>query len=103
MLTLSKDTAQEDTMQLQFAYDGMGNRIRKDYWQNIGSGNTGALRTSDIYVRDAQGNILAVYKEQARINGSNTIDWLNDQLIRPSRRRSSPFRPRRRLVSMRST
>ncbi|MGE8426297.1 MAG: RHS repeat-associated core domain-containing protein [Sphingobacterium sp.] len=81
MQTLSKGTAQEDTMQLQFAYDGMGNRTRKDYWQNIGSGNTGALRTSDIYVRDAQGNILAVYKEKAKINGSNTIDWLNDQLI----------------------
>jgi RHS repeat-associated protein len=81
MLTLNKGTAQEDTMQLQFAYDGMGNRIRKDYWQNIGSGNTGAHRTSDIYVRDAQGNILAVYKEKATINGSNTIDWLNDQLI----------------------
>lgn len=80
MLSMSKGTVQEDTMQLEFSYDGMGNRTRKDYWQNLG-GNADALRTSDIYIRDAQGNILAVYKEKAQINGSSTIDWLNDQLL----------------------
>ncbi len=81
MSRLTKGTDQDDTLTMVFHYDGMGNRIRKDVWhQSPGSSGGVQDRVSDIYVRDAQGNILAVYKEQAKVNGGATIDWLNSQL-----------------------
>lgn len=85
MSRLIKGTAQDDTLTMVFHYDGMGNRIRKDVWREA-PGSSGGLqdRVSDIYVRDAQGNILAVYKEHARVNGGATIDWLNSQLYQVS-------------------
>lgn len=81
MSRLVKGTATEDTLTMVFHYDGMGNRIRKDVWREA-PGSTGGQqdRVSDIYARDAQGNILAVYKEHAQVNGGATIDWLNSQL-----------------------
>ncbi len=81
MSRLVKGTAQDDTLTMVFHYDGMGNRIRKDVW-TVAQGSSGGTRerASDIYARDAQGNILAVYKEHARVNGGATIDWLNSQL-----------------------
>ena len=81
MSRLTKGTALEDTLTMIFHYDGMGNRIRKDVWhQEPGSGSGLQDRVSDIYVRDAQGNILAVYKEHAGVNGNATIDWLNNEM-----------------------
>ncbi|RYD98693.1 MAG: RHS repeat protein, partial [Sphingobacteriales bacterium] len=81
MSRLTKGTATDDTLTMIFHYDGMGNRIRKDVWREV-PGSAGGLqdRVSDIYARDAQGNILAVYKEHAKVNGGATIDWLNSQL-----------------------
>ncbi len=81
MSRLVKGTTTEDTLTMVFHYDGLGNRIRKDVWREI-PGSSGGIqdRVSDIYAHDAQGNILAVYKEQARVNGGATIDWLNSQL-----------------------
>ena len=81
MARLTKGTALEDTLTMIFHYDGMGNRIRKDVWhQEPGTGSGMQDRVSDIYVRDAQGNILAVYKEHAGVNGNATIDWLNNEM-----------------------
>lgn len=48
---------------LVFAYDGAGNRYMKTLASS--SGDT-TLEKSDYYVRDAQGNILAVYKDESR-------------------------------------
>ncbi len=83
MARLTKGTALEDTLTMIFHYDGMGNRIRKDVWhQEPGTGSGMQDRVSDIYVRDAQGNILAVYKEHAGVNGNATIDWLNNEMTK---------------------
>ena len=46
---------------MQFDYDGTGNRVAKYYTQINDTGNT---VNSDYYVRDAQGNILAIYHER---------------------------------------
>ncbi|RYZ44296.1 MAG: hypothetical protein EOP49_27435, partial [Sphingobacteriales bacterium] len=35
---------------------------------------------SDIYIRDASGNIMATYKEKSVINGQS-IEWVNDNII----------------------
>lgn len=44
------------TKTLAFGYDAMGNRVRKEY-------TTGGVTTKQWYIRDAQGNILSVYKQ----------------------------------------
>ena len=46
---------------MQFDYDGTGNRVAK-YYTLIN--DTGNIVNTDYYVRDAQGNILAVYHEK---------------------------------------
>jgi RHS repeat-associated protein len=48
---------------LRFAYDGAGNRFMKTVTRTVADTTT---ETSDYYVRDAQGNILAVYKADER-------------------------------------
>ncbi|MBI1184787.1 hypothetical protein GC194_10970, partial [bacterium] len=64
-----------DTSRMYFAYDGMGNRVSKTYVQNV---PPATIRTStDYYVRDAQGNILATYlgvKEIIDSSGSPAKD-----------------------------
>jgi len=68
--------------QIYYEYDGTGQRVRKDV---VRSGLPGwyadGYRTSDIYVRDATGNIMAVYKGSGRIDHGTTIEWLNDDII----------------------
>lgn len=65
---------------IHYDYDGSGNRVRKDVIRLNGSGN--GERTSEVYVRDAAGNILAVYRGTSMINGSITIQWVNDDIVR---------------------
>lgn len=80
---------------IHYDYDGSGNRVRKDVVQMVnGSGN----RMSDVYVRDAAGNILAVYKGTSKIDGGATIEWINDDInnqhgtwVTPSGTGISPF------------
>jgi hypothetical protein len=57
---------------LQFAYDGAGNRYLKTVSQTIG--DTTKVK-SDYYVRDAQGNILAIYNAEDRYGMSKT-QWI---------------------------
>lgn len=48
---------------IDFYYDGMGNRIAKNVIQEA---DTVFTEEGDYYVRDAQGNILAVYRSEIR-------------------------------------
>ncbi len=57
---------------LDFAYDGAGNRYLKTVVRT--SGDT-TLERSDYYVRDAQGNILAVYDADSRYEMSRQ-EWV---------------------------
>ena len=45
---------------LRFMYDAMGNRVAKEYTQT----DTANVEHNEYYMRDAQGNILAVYKRE---------------------------------------
>ncbi|MCD6011792.1 MAG: hypothetical protein K0Q79_1654 [Flavipsychrobacter sp.] len=58
-----------DTTYMAFRYDGAGNRVKKSHVKPVyGSGSLPILemtQDNDYYVRDAQGNILAVYHEDA--------------------------------------
>jgi len=62
---------------IHYDYDAMGNRVRKDVLTQNGQDYT---RVSDVYVRDASGNILAVYKGKSTIDDTYTIDWVNLQI-----------------------
>ncbi|WP_118953575.1 hypothetical protein, partial [Taibaiella helva] len=57
---------------LDFAYDGAGNRYLKSVVRS--SGDT-TFERSDYYVRDAQGNILAVYDAESRYT-LDTRQWV---------------------------
>jgi hypothetical protein len=51
---------------LTFAYDGTGSRYLKSTTQIDTGHNDSTQITSDYYVRDAQGNILAIYKDESK-------------------------------------
>lgn len=80
MLSLSKGSATVDSARLSFFYDGTGNRVRKDYYSDVAN-SLDQRRSGDVYVRDAQGNILAVYKHNAFIDGMATISGINNSMI----------------------
>lgn len=67
-----------ENLRIHYDYDGMGNRVRKDVFK---VDNNDTIRTSDVYVRDAAGNILAVYKDKAKITDQLTIEWVNNDII----------------------
>jgi RHS repeat-associated protein len=71
------EIASANNVKINYNYDGGGNRVRKDVFIEQ-AGDT--LRKSDVYVRDASGNILAVYKGVSKINQGLTIQWLNDNI-----------------------
>ena len=48
---------------LTFQYDGAGNRVAKSFTQQT---DTNFIEDNDYYVRDAQGNILAIYKGERK-------------------------------------
>lgn len=56
--------------QIQFTYDGLGNRVEKEV------PNSGGGTNQTFYIRDAQGNTMATY---SKLNGQNTatLDELN--------------------------
>ncbi len=56
---ISKITKTPETNYIEYKYDAAGNRVRKDVYKNPEEPST---RTSTYYVRDAQGNIMAVYE-----------------------------------------
>ncbi len=56
---------------LKFMYDAMGNRIFKSYLQN----DTANVENNEYYVRDAQGNILAVYKRET------AYKWVKTKMV----------------------
>lgn len=64
-----------DAQALQFAYDGMGQRYLKE---NIIETDDSTFRTKEYYVRDAQGNPLAIYKVQE--DWKNGIDIFLDSI-----------------------
>jgi hypothetical protein len=47
---------------LKFEYDAMGNRIAKQVYDELG-----VLQHSTFYVRDAQGNVMAVYEQEVTV------------------------------------
>ena len=72
------------TQTISFAYDGLGNRISKTVVQ---AGKAAPTKTT-YYVRDAQGNVLAVYKNTQRYTrkGVKSILKLEEQHIYGSSR-----------------
>jgi RHS repeat-associated protein len=52
-----------------FGYDASGNRVRKE-------STTGGVTTKQCYVRDAQGNILSVYKQVGTGTLKQGVDYL---------------------------
>jgi len=64
---------------MDFFYDGAGNRISKVYNQQHDTFNS---NEGDYYVRDAQGNILATYKSEMRYKYVKIIAYknINDQI-----------------------
>jgi RHS repeat-associated protein len=54
-----KSVTKRDFTKITFEYDGLGNRVSKSITNTLSSNQT---TTSTYYVRDAQGNPLAVYK-----------------------------------------
>ena len=63
-----------DTSSMTFDYDGAGNRVAKHYYKTT---STGVQQRDDIYVRDAQGNVLAVYRatENYSSGGSGILQF----------------------------
>lgn len=57
---------------MRFAYDGAGNRTAKYYTKRTDTGN---LNNNNYYVRDAQGNILAIYREREAY-GQKPDSWI---------------------------
>lgn len=57
--------------ELNFTYDGTGNRVAKHFVEHS---DTGTVRNSDYYVRDASGNILAVYHDKQMIKQKSILD-----------------------------
>jgi RHS repeat-associated protein len=72
-------------IRIQYSYDALGNRVEK---QNIPT--TGAGQVS-IYVRDAQGNTLAVYEKAA----DNKLIWAEQHLY--GSRRLGMYRPQKEI------
>lgn len=65
---------------LKFRYDGAGNRISK---LNLTQNEQGNRESGEYYLRDAQGNILAVYRSE-REYAMAKIQWMaqvNDYLV----------------------
>ena len=71
---------------ITYGYDASGNRITKKYaFGTIFSEHPQYKTYTDFYVRDAQGNVLAVYKKevQYRENGmelGSTFNWMEQHL-----------------------
>ncbi len=63
-----------DGSSLTYAYDASGHRVSKTYTQ-------GGVSTTTWYLRDAQGNMLAVYEKA----GSGTVMWKEQHLYGSSR------------------
>ena len=63
-----------DSAVLRFDYDGMGQRYMKTY---VSAVNDTTLERGEYYVRDAQGNILAIYKAETRYELSPVTVWEN--------------------------
>jgi YD repeat-containing protein len=57
------------TKTLAFGYDATGNRVRKEY-------AIGGVTTKQWYVRDAQGNIMSVYKQVGAGNLQQNVNYL---------------------------
>lgn len=57
---------------LHFSYDGAGNRVAKYFTQYS---DTNMVKNNDYYVRDASGNILAVYHDKQEYRFE---DWLSN-------------------------
>jgi RHS repeat-associated protein len=70
---------------LRFSYDAAGNRIRKDYWKDNPASPDGQEQpeeqTITYYVRDAQGNPMAVYKRHYDLGESRFRIDLEEQPI----------------------
>ncbi|MBL7705486.1 MAG: hypothetical protein JNM21_08035 [Taibaiella sp.] len=68
-----------DSSVLRFDYDGMGQRYMKTY---VSAVNDTTVEKGEYYVRDAQGNILAIYKAESRYELSPVTVWEN--VIQPA-------------------
>lgn len=55
---------QADGTRMYFTYDPMGNRMTKEVVKNPTADS--AVKTKTIYVRDATGNVLAIYEDEKR-------------------------------------
>lgn len=62
---------------IYYDYDGLGNRVRKEVVTKIDSKNESHV--GEYYVRDATGNILAVYKYDSRLGPISLIQAANNE------------------------
>ena len=73
-VTLARNV--NDSIVLNFVYDGMGNRVAKLVSRILPSGGL-SIQELDNYVHDAQGNTLATYKAKWAYNATHTLQSLN--------------------------
>ncbi|MCW3122349.1 MAG: repeat protein, partial [Flavipsychrobacter sp.] len=71
---VSRTVNNTDGSELQFGYDGAGNRVVKKYIKYL-SGGSIRLEKKDYYVHDAQGNILATYHHTDTLSNA-TGGWV---------------------------
>ncbi|MBX9449220.1 MAG: hypothetical protein KL787_05665 [Taibaiella sp.] len=80
MSALYRGTPENDTLLMQLSYDGTGQRVRKDVMRVSADDPEIYVRSGDVYIRDASGNILAVYRNHSTIDGTATIEWILDDI-----------------------
>ena len=66
---------------IEFQYDGLGNRVAKKVTSYASDGSTPTSIKTHYYVRDAQGNVMAIYQYNGNPNNQGTI---NDHLPLPN-------------------
>lgn len=59
---VTKTWDKTDTTEMVFRYDAMGNRVAKEHTRQT---DTNYIGNNEYYIRDAQGNILAIYRRES--------------------------------------
>ncbi len=62
---ISKIVGLPNNFKLSYAYDAAGNRVEKIYYNGAEPGSAGSQTHYTWYVRDAQGNTMAVYESKS--------------------------------------
>jgi RHS repeat-associated protein len=77
---------------IQFDYDAAGKRVRKTVYTNYGTSQQ--VGTATVYIRDASGNVMSVYKKTL---SDNAITWMEAPIYGSSR--IGMLRPEKLMVT----